>query len=475
MVDVSTAAEPVAPTGEPIPGPPGLGPKELRALLADAPRFFTGLREQYGPIASFPYGLSRGYLVSDPNVIQDIYVSTGRKFDKNVLPGGRGKRIAPFSVGLGDGLATSGGELHRKQRRLIQPVFHRQRIAGYGDAFAQLAEAGAAELKDGHELNIQEAMYELSLGMVAKTVFDVSLDSHVATTIRLAFPRRGGPMRWEQVVPFGRFIMRLPLRANRRFWKGHKYLNGIIQQMIDERRAGPGDGDDLLSVLINVRDADTGEPMNDQLLHDEAVTLLMAGHETSSAGLTWAYHLLAKNPEAKARLHAELDEVLGDRLPEAADLPNLPYTDAIFSEVMRMYPPVWNTVRRSLEDYDANGYVIPKDRFVMMSPWVVHHDPTWWPEPDRFAPQRWIAADDGDPLSGQALEPGRPRMAYLPFGSGPRQCIGNAFARMEAVMTLATIGRHWEFDAVNDDPVPILTHITVQPKDGLTMIARRRR
>jgi cytochrome P450 len=372
---------------------------------------------------------------------------------------------------------TSSGDLHRKQRRLIQPIFHRKRIEGYGTVFATLADQAAATLTDGRELDIQDAMYELSLSMVTRTVFDTPLDSKVAQTIRTAFPRRGGPLKWEQVAPLGRLIMRLPLPSNLKFRRGQKRLERIIIEMIEDRRRGPGDGDDLLTMLINARDADTGEPMEDDLLRDEARGLLMAGHETSSAGLTWAYHLLAHNPEVKARMHAEIDEVLGDRLPGLDDLPKLRWTDAIFSEVMRLYPPVWTTVRRTLDEYDALGYLIPPTSFVMISPWVVHHDPQWWPEPERLAPQRWIAAEDGDddPLSGHALAAGRPRMTYLPFGAGPRQCIGNAFARMEAVMALATIGRHWDFEAVDDGPIPVLTHVTVHPKNGLRMIPRRRR
>jgi len=475
VADVSTATEPTA-ESVPVPGPAWLSPRELRAMVVHAPNFFTGLREQYGPVVRFPFGTSHGYLLSDPHVIQDIYIASSGKFDKFVVRNGPGEEdvAAPLATALGKGLITSDGDLHRSQRRLIQPIFHRQRIAGYGKVFAELADEIANGLTDGRRLNVQDAMYELSLGMVAKTIFDVSLDSHVVTTIRNAYPRQGGPLRWEQVVPFGRYIMRLPLPSNRKFWKGQKTLDSILRTMIEERRQGSGDGDDLLSMLINARDADTGEPMDDSLLRDEALTLLMAGHETSSAGLTWAYHLLGNNPEVKARMFAEIDEVLGGRIPELSDLPNLPWTDAIFSEVMRLFPPVWTTVRRSLTDYTVAGHVIPPKSFVMMSPWVVHHDPQWWPEPERFAPQRWIASDDGDPLSGHALEPGRPRMSYLPFGAGPRQCIGNAFARMEAVMALATIGRHWDFEPVNHDEVPVLTHVTVHPKKGLTMIARRR-
>ncbi|GGP00796.1 cytochrome P450 [Wenjunlia tyrosinilytica] len=474
MTDVSTTTGSPAPT-ESIPGPAWLGVGKLRTMAAHPPRFFTGLREEYGPVVRFPFGNSHGYLLSDPRVIQDVYIASDRKFGKDVLKIGKGNRAAPMAIILGRGLATSDGDFHRTQRRRIQPIFHRQRIAGYGATFASLAAEASAGWTDGQQMNVHEQMYEISLGMVAKTIFDVSLDADVAHTIRTAFPRRGGPLRWEQVVPFGRFVIKLPLRNNRRFRKGRKALNEIIYRMIEERRQGPGDGDDLLSVLLSVQDAETGEFMDDELVRDEAMTLLFAGHETSSGALTWAYHLLSKNPEAKKRMHAELDEVLGDRLPEVSDLPRLVWTDAVFSEALRLYPPVWVTVRRTLTEYTGAGYVLPPDSFVMISPWVVHHDPQWWPEPEAFAPQRWIASDGADPLGGHAVAPGRPRMAYLPFGAGPRQCIGNAFARMEAIMALATIGRHWDFEAVNDDPVDVVTHITVQPRRGVQMIARRRR
>jgi cytochrome P450 len=278
--------------------------------------------------------------------------------------------------------------------------------------------------------------------------------------------------------PLGKILKRLPLPANRQFKRGLKAVDDIVYGMIEDRRRGPGDGDDLLSLLLAVTDADTGEHLTDQELRDEAITLLMAGHETSSGALTWAYYLLGKNPEVRERFHAELDEVLGDRLPTMEDLPRLTFTDAVFSEALRLYPPVWVLARRAQVDYVACGYQIPRNSVLIISPYVLHRDPTWWPEPERFAPQRFIESPvDDDPLAGHAKAPDRPKLAYLPFGAGPRQCIGNAFAQMEGVMALATMSRHWQFEPVIDPLASgkLTSDITLQPSGGMKVIARRRR
>lgn len=450
--------------------------RDLRKMTAHVPRFLTGLREEYGPIMRVPFGNQYAFIVSDPDVVQDVIIASSRKFDKDAQKVGPGPDDwgSTLERVLGKGLVTSAGDYHRKQRRLIQPVFHRQRISGYGESFAKIASEASDKFSDGKQLDFQEAMYELALGMVTRTLFDVSLDSDVASTIRTAFPRKGGPLRWE-MSPIWKFLLYLPLPANRQFKRGLRNVDAILYKMIEERRRGSGDGEDLLSVLLTVQDGDTGEKLDDKELRDEAMTLLMAGHETSSGALTWAYYLLGTNPEARERLHAELDEVLGDRLPEVSDLPRLKWTDAVFTEALRLYPPAWILVRRAVTEFTALGYHIPKNSVIMVSPYIVHRDPQWWPEAERFAPQRWVDSDDGDPLSGHATAPGRPKMSYLPYGAGPRQCIGNSFAQMEGVMALATLSRKWEFEPVGPPPARVTSDITLQPRGGLQMIPRRRR
>ncbi|RAG85108.1 cytochrome P450 [Streptacidiphilus pinicola] len=458
------------------PGPTG----RLRALLAMSGNpldYLTGLRDQYGPVVRIPLGWRELYMINDPEAVHEVLVTSQRNFRKDVMSAGRGKWAAPLEVILGNGLVTSDGSFHRQQRRLIQPMFHHERIAGYGRAFAELSDDIQSGWRDGGRLDLHVEMTELTLAIVARTLFDVSLDSDVARTVRTAIPRHEGPMRWDS-LPFARQLAKLPLPGNKRFYAGRASLHDIVDQLMAERRRGDGQGADLLSLLLAARDADTGEPMEDGQVRDEAITLLMAGHETTASSLTWAYHLLGSHPEARERMHREIDEVLGGRLPTVEDLPHLVWTDAVLSEAMRLYPPIMGLARRPLDDFEVCGHRIPKDTFVGIIPYVVHRDPTWWPQPELFAPQRWLEhpPPDGsaDELTGHAVRPGRPRFAYVPFGGGPRQCIGNTFTRMEGVMALATLGRHWEFEPVPGFDVDPLARITIRPRHGLPVTARRR-
>ncbi|MGW7410240.1 cytochrome P450 [Streptomyces sp. NPDC054833] len=470
MTQVSTA-----PMATAAPGPTG----RLRALIAmsgNPLNYLTGLRDQYGPVVRIPLASSELYMISDPEAVHEVLVTSHRNFGKDVMSAGRGKWAAPLEVILGNGLVTSDGKFHRKQRRLIQPMFHHERIAGYGRAFAELSDDIQSGWKDGDRLDLQAEMTELTLAIVARTLFDVSLDSDVARTIA-AIPRHEGPLRWDS-LPFARHLAKLPLPGNKRFYEARDNLDAIVYRLMAERRQGDGQGADLLSLLLAARDADTGEPMEDRQVRDEAITLLMAGHETMASALTWAYHLLGSHPEARERMHEEIDEVLGDRLPTVEDLPRLVWTDAVLSEAMRLYPSIMGLARRPLDDFEVCGHRVPKDSFVGIIPWVVHRDPQWWPQPELFAPQRWLEAPQSagaaDELTGHAVRPGRPRLAYLPFGGGPRQCIGNTFSRMEGVMALATLGRHWEFEPVPGFAVDPLARITIRPRHGLPVTARRR-
>ncbi|MEV7789400.1 cytochrome P450 [Streptomyces sp. NPDC088106] len=471
MTQVSTA-----PAATAVPGPTG----RLRGLLAMSGSpldYVTGLRDQYGPVVRIPLGWRELYMINDADAVHEVLVTSHRNFTKDVMSVGRGKWAAPLEVILGNGLVTSDGTFHRKQRRLIQPLFHHERIAGYGSAFTNLSEEIQSGWKDGDRLDLHVEMTELTLAIVARTLFDVSLDSDEARTIRTGVPRHEGPLRWDS-LPFAHHLAKLPLPGNKRFYEGRDNLDAIVYRLMAERRQGDGQGVDLLSLLIAARDADTGEPMEDVQVRDEAITLLMAGHETMASTLTWAYHLLGSHPEARERMHEEIDEVLGGRLPTVEDLPRLVWTDAVLSEAMRLYPPVMGLARRPLDDFEVCGHRVPKDSFVGIIPWVVHRDPRWWPQPELFAPQRWLEnlppAGTADELTGHAVRPGRPRLAYLPFGGGPRQCIGNSFSRMEGVMVLATLGRLWEFEPVPGFAVDPLARITIRPRHGLPVSARRR-
>jgi cytochrome P450 len=268
----------------------------------------------------------------------------------------------------------------------------------------------------------------------------------------------------------------MPFPSNIRFWRGRAALDSVVFRLIEQRRSTGAKGNDLLSLLLQARDADTGEPMNARQVRDEVLTLLMAGHDTTANALAWAFYLLSGSDEARERLYAEADEVLRGRPATLADLPRLIWTTAVIQESLRIYPPVWTVGRRPLHERAVAGYTLPADSMIMMSPWVVHRDPRWWPEPERFAPQRWIPAggEFSDRLTGTALGEDRPKFAYFPFGGGPRQCIGNVFAQMEAVLVLATISKTWRFDLASGARVTPRARIIVRPRPGLPMTARRR-
>jgi cytochrome P450 len=305
----------------------------------------------------------------------------------------------------------------------------------------------------------------------------VSLDSDVSRTVRTALPRNDGPLRWA-LVPGGELLARLPLPSNRQFVRGRDALYDVVHRLIAERRESGAGGTDLLSMLLEARDTETGEPMDDDQVRDEVLTLLMAGHDTTANSLAWALHLLSVNPAAADQLQTEVDTVLGDRLPTFEDVSALPWTRAVFAEALRLYPPVWTVARRALAEHEVLGTRLPRNSTVVMSPWVVHRDPRWWPAPERFAPQRWVERfPDGttDNLTGTALNPDRPRFSYFPFGGGPRQCIGNEFAQLEGAIVLATIARNWRVQPADGHEAEPQAKIIVRPRGGLPMRVTARR
>jgi cytochrome P450 len=270
---------------------------------------------------------------------------------------------------------------------------------------------------------------------------------------------------WTVMLPFGELLEHLPLPYLRRGRRARERLDAIVYDMIRERRARGGDRGDLLSMLLLARDAEgDGQGMTDRQIRDEAMTIFLAGHETTANALTWTWYLLSQSPEVERQLHAEVDEVLQGRLPTVADVDRLPFVTRVVTESMRLYPPAWLIGRRALHDYTVKGYRVPARSIVVMSQWIVHRDPRFFPDPERFDPDRWT------PERRAAL----PRFAYFPFGAGPRQCIGEGFAWMELVLVLATLAQQWRFELVPDHPVVPQAAITLRPKHGMRMVARRR-
>jgi cytochrome P450 len=359
---------------------------------------------------------------------------------------------------IGDSLLTTEGEEHHRQRRLIQPLFHHDRIAGYAADMVELADRTADGWRDEQPVDAHAEMGRLTLGVVSRTLFGTDLPAGASRAIAGALS--GTLAQFDRVFsPLLPITERLPLPATRRFRAAHETFDRLVYGLIERRRAEGATRDDLLSMLLRAQEAGAG--MTDTQVRDEAITLFLAGHETTSNALTWTWYLLSKHPDVRRAWHAELDELLGDRPPTAADLPRLPLTDAVLHEAIRLYPPAWAMGRTALEAHAAGGFDVPAGTTVVVSPWLLHHDPRWFPDPLAFRPDRWPAGPE-------------PRHAYVPFGAGPRMCIGEPFAWMEAALLLTTIGRRWELDLSPDARVELQPVVTLRPRHGMAMIARSR-
>ncbi|MGA9162374.1 MAG: cytochrome P450 [Actinomycetota bacterium] len=435
--------------------PPGPDLSRLAALRA----FRTdpiGLLERlatYGDVVRVDVPGSAAYLLNHPDLVHEVLVAEHRAFHK-------GPTIRAAKMLLGDSLLTSEEEAHRRQRRLIQPMFHHERIASYATSMVRSAERAADRWSDHQEVDLLAEMSALTLAVVGDTLFGVDVDEQQSATVRRALTDTLG--MFDRVYsPLFRLLVRLPSPTMRRYRRVESDLDRVIAEMIAERRAAGATKDDLLSLLLLA--GEDGAGMSDKQVRDEALTLFLAGHETTAIALTWTWWLLSQNPGAEARLHEELDRKLGERPPVIGDLPSLPYAQAVVSESIRLRPPAWAIGRTAVADVSVGGYPIGTGSIVVVSPWLLHRDPRWWPEPDAFRPERWLTDE---------LE--RPRYAFVPFGGGPRVCIGEPFARLEAAMLLAAIGRRWRFASVSDRPPELQAVITLRPRGGLPMAAIRR-
>jgi cytochrome P450 len=407
------------------------------------------------------------HLVSDPELIREALVVRHRDFHKGV-------GLQRARALIGDGLLTSEDELHRRQRRLIQPAFHHQRIEEYTTAMVACAARTDARWHDlaagssrasaaGAGIDAHAEMMRLTLMIVGRTLFDFDVEDRAAAIGRameacLALFQRIGTM------PFADLLEWLPLPGNFRYHKGRRELNAIVYGMIRERQAGAAGRGDLISMLLRAVDDETGARMTEMQVRDEVITLFLAGHETTADALAWSWLLLAQHPAVEARLHEEVATVLGDRLATAADVARLAYTRAVVAEALRLYPPAWIIGRRAIVDTEIGGYTVPTGSIVLASPWVVHHDARWFAEPERFEPDRWL---DGS-------EATRPRLSFFPFGAGPRICIGEQFAWTEAVLVLATLARRWRLRPAPNLRVGLRPSITLRPRWGLSMLLEPR-
>lgn len=431
------------------PSPPGhLLVGNLPEFARDTLGFIERCRVEYGDIVRLQMGNRTVYLLNHPDLIHAVLVSNHRDFIKHSFFWRHVRAI------FGSGLLTSEGDSWLRQRRLAAPAFHRERIAGYAETMVAYTERMLDGWADGSTRNIHHDMMAVTLEIVAKVLFDADVKSEVN-----AVGRAFDAVTDEIAARFRRPIFIpdwVPLPGNLRYTRGVRALDAVVYRIIREHRANGATGTDLLSMLMHARDEEGGQ-MTDAQLRDEAITLLLAGHETTALVLSWTWYLLFQNPAVEEALQAELERVLGARAPGPADLPALKYTESVVLESMRLYPPAYGIGREAVRDCELGGYSVPKGTTLFMSPWVMQRDARWFDDPLEFRPTRWA---DG-------LADRLPRHVYMPFGGGPRICIGNNFAMMEAVLLLATIARRFRLERVHEQPVVPFPTITLRPRGGV--------
>jgi cytochrome P450 len=427
----------------------------LRDLQEDQLGFYVRCAG-HGDVVPARFFRRRVLLLYHPDAIEDVLVARSRDFIKS--PG-----VLLLRPLLGAGLLLAEGDVWLRQRRLVQPAFHRQRVTAYGDVMTAFAAAHVAGWKSGDVVDVHAEMMALTQAIVAKTLFDadVSGDAHevaAATQVLMHdFGDRLGSLR--QLLPPW-----LPTPANLRVRRAIRRLDALIYRMIAARRRSGEDRGDLLSILLHAQDTDDGSLMSDRQVRDEVMTLFMAGHETTAVALSWTWYLLAQHPAIDRRLAEELRSVLGDRAPTVADLPSLPYTERVVTEAMRLYPPAYALGRQARTATEAGGQPVPAGVIVILPTWVVQRDARWFEDPEAFRPERW----EGD--RARRL----PRFAYFPFGGGPRQCIGSGFAMMEACLLLATLAQRFRLTLEPGQRITPMPYVTLRPEPGMRMVLEQR-
>ena len=410
---------------------------------------FSGWAREFGDIFYYRAGWIHVYFLNSPELIESVLVTNQQNFRKDRV-------IQNSRWFLGQGLLTSEGGEWLRQRRLSQPAFHRERLALYARIINACAEEMLDSWKDGENRDVHQEMMQLTLRVVAKVLFSVDVKNEskeVAAALNLLMKHSSGARML--LPPWVRY---LPLPFLIRVRRAVRQLDEVVYRIIRERRRSENDNGDLLSMLMSARDED-GSRMTDRQLRDEVMTFLLAGHETTALSLSWAWFLLSENPEAENKLHHELARVLDGKNPSFEDLPRLCYTEAVVKESVRLYPPAWSLARTAAEDFEIGGYLVPAGSNVVMSQWIMHRDPRFFPSPEQFDPGRWFE----EPT--QRL----PRFAYFPFGGGPRYCVGASFAMMEATLLLAAIAQRFRLRMVPGHKVVPVPSITLRPKYGIKM------
>jgi cytochrome P450 len=430
----------------------------LLPIRRDPIGVFANAARRFGDVAYLKIGPRRGYLITNPADIRHVLQDNARNYHKSPL-------YDKLRVVLGNGLLTSEDDFWLRQRRIAQPAFHRQRMLGLAGTMADAARATAAGWEQlassGRPVDVEEEMMKLTRTVVLRALLGADLGPYTATIDQAwtTINQYIGESFWS----LG-FTDTLPTRKYRRFQAARAVLRGAVDHVISERRRSGIDHPDLLSMLMAARDEETGEAMTDEQLRVEVTTFLLAGQETTSLALTWTWYLLSQHPSARERLEKEVDTVLCGRQPEYFDLANLPYLRMVLDESMRLYPPAWGFSRQAMSDDELGGFRLPQGWLAFVIPYVMHRHPDYWQNPDAFDPERFTPERSA----------GRPKFVYIPFGAGPRQCIGNQFASIEAQLTLATLVQSYRLHLVpghNADPWPL---ITLRPRYGMPMIIEQR-
>lgn len=439
------------------PGPKGLPLLgNMRQMIKDRLGFLTANLQKYGDIVHFRIGPRHIYQLNNPEHVHYVLVKHADQFYKTPAL----KKAAQDSIG--QGLLTSDGDLHKRQRRLVQPAFHHNRIAAYADTMVNYTDDMLDGWQNGQQIGILNAMMRLTMRIVGKTLFDTDVTDD-ADTIGKAISI-GIEATSERISRPLQLLDKLPTATNRQRREALKVIDETIKRFIEERKASGEDKGDLLSMLLMAVDEQDGGQMTNKQVKDEAMTLFVAGHETTANALAWTFYLLGQHPDVEQKLAEEIWNALGDRLPVLADLPKLPYLEMVIKESMRLYPPAWTVSREAQEDFELGGYTIPKGSILLMSMYIIHHDARYWDRPNDFLPERFSAANEAS----------IPKYAYFPFGGGPRVCIGNQFAMMEAQLVLATILQRFHLAIVPNQQVKPNALITMRPKPDIQVKLERR-
>lgn len=444
-----------------LPGPRAWTPfGQLLPFRRDVTGFLRRMAAEYGDVAYFKVGLNGVALLNHPDYVREVLQTNNSNFVKG-RPLHLAKRL------LGEGLLTSEGDVHARQSRSVQPAFHAERIQAYATVMTDYAARWSAGWSDGATVDVMREMTNLATAIAGKTMFQWDLDSAVAKGIGGALADAMSLFS-RASLPFAELLLSLPLPSTRRFHRAKAHLDDVIYGLVSERRrAGElQDRGDLLSMLLAAHGHEgNGTGMTDTQVRDEALTLFLTALDTTSLALTWTWYVLSQHPAVESALHAEIDWVLDGRTPTIDDVERLPYTRMVFLEAMRLYPPIYAIAREAVEAFPVGGYLVPRGTLVLLSPFVMHRDPRYYPDPDRFDPRRWDAQ--------AALK--RPGFTYFPFGGGPRGCIGQSYAMQEAILVLATLASRWRMRLVPGHRVAFQPLINLRPRDGMRMTLERRR